>query len=96
MYNALRLSRCKIGGHGNGIPRSRRMKDSQVNFAAVKAIAWYSASTLERATMDCFLALQEMQLPSRKVQKLVVDRLVIRQPTQSASENPYKSRVLDL
>ena len=96
MYNALRLSLCKIGGHGNGIPRSRRMKDSQVNSAAVKAIARYSASALEQTTMDCFLTPQEMQLPPRKVQKSIVDRLAIRQPTQSASENPYKSRVLDL
>ena len=96
MYNALRLSQCKIGGHGNGIPRSRRMKDSQVNYAAMEAIARYSASALERATVDCFLALQEVQLPPRKVQKSVMYRLVIRQPAQSASENPYKSRVLDL
>ena len=96
MYNALRLSQCKIGGHGNGIPRSRRMKDSQVNYAAMEAIARYSASALERATVDCFLALQEMQLPPRKVQKTIVYCLVIRQPAQSASENPYKSRVLDL
>ena len=79
MYNALRLSQCKIGGHGTGIPRSRRMKDSQVHYAAMEAIARYSASALKRATVDCFLALQEMQLSPRKVQKSILYRLVIRQ-----------------
>ena len=62
MCNALRLSQCKIGEREIEIQRSRRRKDNQVSFAAVEAIARYSASALERATVGCFLAFQEMQL----------------------------------
>jgi hypothetical protein len=70
------------------MPTSLRIKDNQVNSAAVEAMEMYSASALERATVDCFLALQEMQLLPKKVQKPVVERLVEGQPAQSKSENP--------
>jgi hypothetical protein len=69
------------------MPTSLRIKDNQVNSAAVEAMEMYSASALEQATVDCFLALQEMQLLPKKVQKSVVERLVEGQPAQSKSEN---------
>ena len=63
--------------------------------AAVDAMKRYSALALGRDTVDCFLALQEMQLLPRNVQNPVVDHQLIEQPAQLASENPYKSRVLE-
>lgn len=57
MYNALILSQCKEGDLVNGIPRSWRRMESQVNSVAVEAIALYSAFALDRATMGYFLAL---------------------------------------
>ena len=70
------------------MPRSRRRKESQVILAAEEAIDLYSASALDQATVACFFALHDMQLLSRKVQKLVVDLQVVGHPAQFASENP--------
>ena len=87
MCKALRLSQCKIGGQGRGMPRSRKRKESHVSSATVDAMEWYLASALDLATIDCFLALQDIQLPPRKVQNHVVERQLVGQPAQSASEN---------
>ena len=57
---------------------------------AAEAIARYSASILDRATVGCFLADQDTQLGPKKVQNHVVDLLVRGQPPQSESENAYK------
>ena len=65
-----------------------------VSSTDVDARARYSNSTLERDTIGCFLALQDMQLPPMNTQNLVVDRLVMGDPAESASLNPYRSRVL--
>lgn len=74
---------------------SRSIKEIQVNSAAAEAIDLYSASALERDTVGCFFALQEIQFPPRKVQTPLVDRRVSGQPAQSASENAYKLSVLE-
>lgn len=71
------------------------MYDNHVNSAVVEERARYSASAVERATIGCFLAFQEMQLDPRKTQNHVVDRRVALQPAQSASEKKtYKLRLL--
>ena len=77
---ALKLSQEMIGGCDKEIPRSRRTNVSQDNSAVVEDKARYSASALERATVLCFLALQEIQVSPRKVQKPVVERRVDGQP----------------
>lgn len=74
--------------------QGHREVESQVNSAAVEAIALYSALTLERATVGCFLELQEMQLLPRKVQYPEFDRRVVVHLAQSVSEKPQRSRVL--
>ena len=63
--------------------------------AKMDAMEQYSVSALDRDIVDCFLALQEMQLLPKNVQNPVVDRWLKEQPAQSASENPYKSKVLE-
>ena len=47
---------------------------------SVDAMERYLASTLDRDTVDCFLAPQEMQLLPRNVQNLVVNCRLIEQP----------------
>ena len=55
-------------------------QDHEVRRTAMDAMERYSASALDRDTVDCFLALQEMQLLPRNVQNPVVDRRLIEQP----------------
>ena len=69
------------------MPRSHKRKESHVSSVAVDAMERYSASVLDLATVDCFLALQDIQLPPRKVQNPVVERRLVGQPAQSALEN---------
>ena len=69
------------------MPRSRKGKESHVSSAAVDAIERYSALALDLANVDCFLALQDIQLPPRKVQNQVVKRQLVGQPAQFALEN---------
>ena len=94
MYKAGKLSQNNVEGLYWAIPISRRMKESQASTAVVDAIARYSASALDQATMGCFLALHEMQLEPKKVQYPVVERLVVVHPAQSASEKAKRSIVL--
>ena len=54
--------------------------------AVVEAMARYSASALDRATVGCFLALQEIHVLPRNVHKPIVERRVEGHPTQSESE----------
>lgn len=68
------LSQRKIGGLYRGTPISRSIKVSHVIFAIVDAIDLYSASTLDHATVVCFLALHDIQLLPRTVKKPVMDR----------------------
>ena len=69
------------------MPRSLKRKESHVSSTTVDAMERYTASALDLATIDCFLALQDIQLPPRKVQNHVVERQLVGQPAQSASEN---------
>lgn len=68
MCNALKLSQNRMGGQDCGTRRSRKRNVSQVNSAAVLAIARYSASVLEREIVDCFLAHQEIMFYPKNVQ----------------------------
>ena len=54
--------------------------------AAVEAMARYSVSALDQATMGCFLALQEKHVLPRNVQRPVVEQRVEGHPAQSESE----------
>ena len=58
----------------------------QGSSAAVEAKAQYSASVELLETMGCFLAAQVIGLEPRKAMKLVVLRLALKSPAQSASE----------
>ncbi|KAJ0779391.1 hypothetical protein HanPI659440_Chr06g0225971 [Helianthus annuus] len=51
-------------------------------------MARYSDSQLDLATVGCFLALQEIKLPPKKIEYPYVERRVSRQRAQSASEYP--------
>ena len=59
-------------------------------------MARYSASVLEREMVGCFLAHQEIMLCPKNMQKPIVDRLVVGQPVQSASEKAKRSSVVSL
>ena len=50
------------------------------------ASALYSASVLDRDTVACFLAHQEIRLGPKKIAKPSVDRLSSKHPAQSESE----------
>ena len=50
-----------------------------------RAIARYSASTLDLATTSCFLLFQDIRLPHIKPQYPEVERLSVGEPGQSAS-----------
>jgi hypothetical protein len=61
--------------------RSFKIKVNHVSSTAVLSIAQYSASVLERDTMCCFFAHQEMmflQKKKKKTQYPMVERLVVR------------------
>ena len=49
-----------------------------------RAIARYSASELDLATICCFLLFQDIRLPSMKTQYPEVERLSVGEPAQSA------------
>lgn len=68
---------------------SRSKNVNQVISAVVEAIALYSASELDLATVGCFFEHQEMQFAPRKTQKPMVLLRVDGQPAQSASEKAY-------
>jgi hypothetical protein len=93
MCNALRLSQKRIGREVCEMRRSCRMKVSHVSYVVVCAIALYSASVLKRETVGCFFAHHEMRLLPRNVQYPIVERLVVEQPAQSASEKAQRSSV---
>ena len=54
-------------------------------------MAQYSASVLELETVGCFLALQEIQLEPKKVQKPVVGCHLVGQPAQETAFSKNKN-----
>jgi hypothetical protein len=52
--------------------------------------ARYSASVLERETIDCFLAVHVRKLGQKNIQAPVVDRQSSTEPAQSTSEKLRK------
>jgi len=56
-----------IGQVGSGRPRSQSRDDTQLSSAAGLATDLYSTSVEERATICCFLELQEIGLRPRYI-----------------------------
>ena len=54
--------------------------------AVVEAMARYSTSALDRATVGCFFVLQGIHVLPRNVQKPIVERRVEGHPAQSELE----------
>jgi hypothetical protein len=57
-----------------------------INSAVALAMALYSALVLDRETVGCFFADQEIRFEPRKIAKPPVDFLSSEHPAQSASE----------
>ena len=74
-------------GDGKTIRSSWRSELIQSNSEVALAIALYSASVLDRATLGCFLELQETKLLPRYMRNPLVERRSEESPTQSASLN---------
>ena len=62
------LSHQRTCGDAHDCPSSCRRDWSHFTSAAAFARALYSASVLERATVTCFLQLQEMRFVPKKIQ----------------------------
>jgi hypothetical protein len=58
-----------------------------ISSVVASAMALYSTSVLDRDTVFCFLAHQDIKLGPKKIAKPPVDFLSSEQPAQSASEN---------
>lgn len=83
MDSAALLSQLSIVGGNLLIPITFNNEVSQVISHAVRAMALYSHSAVDRATRDCFLVFQEIEELPRRIQKPLVDFLVVRQLAQS-------------
>jgi hypothetical protein len=68
------VSHRSIRGTGTGMPSSVSKDCNHESSATVFAKALYSASVLDRATVACFLQLQEMRLLLKKTQYPLVER----------------------
>jgi hypothetical protein len=71
---------------GVEIYNSLRRDWSHITSATALAIDLYSASVLERDTVGCFLALQEIGLDPKNMACPPIDLQSSEHPTQSASE----------
>ena len=78
------------------IPSSSSRVSIHITSAVAFARDLYSALVLERDTVACFLAFQDIRLDPRKIAKPPVDLLSSGHPTQSASENALTAVEEDL
>ena len=85
---APRLSENKVGGDYIGIRSSDNSDFTHCGSATATAMARYLASVEERATIRCFVELQEIGLVPRKIRKAPVEVRSSGLPAQSASEKP--------
>lgn len=83
---ALILSHHMSGAWCRKILRSRRSRRSHERLAAVSARLRYSDSVDDRATVCCFLTLQEIGLVPKYIHYPLVERQSIGSPAQSASQ----------
>ena len=86
MEKAAKLSHLSSVGGKFCNPMSFRSAAIQVISQAVKAIALYSASAVDRATTLCFLDFQEIGELPRRMQNPEVESLVAGQLAQSLSQ----------
>ena len=89
---APRLSKNKVGDNYIGARSSDNNDFTHCNSAATATIARYSASVEERATVRCFVELQEIRLTPRKIRKEHVDVRSSGLLAQFASEKPCNCR----
>jgi hypothetical protein len=80
------LSHHNLGEVLNRTPSSASKDSNQIISAVAISIALYSASVLERATVTCFRALQEIRLEPKNTANPPVERLSSILPAQSTSE----------
>ena len=85
-YFAPILSHHNLALHGQGMRSSCRTDCIHISSAVASAIALYSASVLDRDTVFCFFAHQDIKLEPKKIANPLVDFLSSEQPAQSASE----------
>ena len=70
---ASRLSDNRLGGDYTGTRSFDNNDFTNCSLAAVAVMTRYSASVEERATMHCFIELQEIGLAPRKIRKTYVE-----------------------
>lgn len=88
------LSQCKVTDFRSVKPISCNKRTTHVTSDAAFAMAQYSPSELERATVGCFLDFQLIgELPSKRT-KPETDHLESQHAPQSESEKACKVRVL--
>ena len=84
------LSHQSVGGERFNFSSLRR-ELIQINSDVALAIALYSASVLDLATVACFFELQEIRLLPRYTRKPLVERRSSEYPPQSASLNDVRA-----
>ena len=89
---APRLFENKVGGNCTEARSSDNNDFINCNSTAVTAIARYSTSVEERATVRCFVELQEIGLAQRTIRKTLMEVRSSGLLAQSALEKPCNVR----